>query len=43
MASRARAARFIDFADARNAYDARADVDLQAKIEVRLSRTPRGI
>ena len=29
---------FIDFDDARNAYDARADVDLQAKIEVRLTR-----
>ena len=29
---------FIDFADARNAYDARADVDLQAKIEVRLTK-----
>ena len=29
---------FIDFADARNAYDARADVDLQAKIHVRLSK-----
>ena len=28
---------FIDFNDARNAYDARADVDLQAKIEVRLT------
>ncbi len=28
---------FIDFDDARNAYDARADVDLQAKIEVRLT------
>ena len=28
---------FIDFADARNAYDARSDVDLQAKIEVRLT------
>ena len=28
---------FMDFADARNAYDARADVDLQARIEVRLS------
>ena len=28
---------FMDFADARNAYDARADVDLQAKIEVRLT------
>ena len=32
---------FIDFADARNAYDARADVDLQAKIEVRLSKDTR--
>ena len=29
---------FIDFNDALNAYDARADLDLQAKIEVRLSR-----
>ena len=29
---------FIDFADARNAYDARSDVDLQAKIEVRLTK-----
>ena len=29
---------FMDFADARNAYDARADVDLQARIEVRLLR-----
>ncbi len=29
---------FIDFDDARNAYDARADVDLQAKIQVRLTR-----
>ena len=29
---------FMDFADARNAYDARADVDLQAKIEVRLTK-----
>ena len=29
---------FIDFADARNAYDARADVDLQAKIQVRLTK-----
>ena len=28
---------FIDFADARNAYDARAEVDLQAKIFVRLT------
>ena len=28
---------FIDFNDARNTYDARADVDLQAKIEVRLT------
>ncbi|WP_165046037.1 MULTISPECIES: DNA-directed RNA polymerase subunit beta' [unclassified Adlercreutzia] len=28
---------FIDFADALNAYDARADVDLQAKIWVRLT------
>ena len=34
---------FIDFADALNAYDARADLDLQAKIFVRLSRdTARG-
>ncbi len=32
---------FIDFDDARNAYDARADVDLQAKICVRLRTTPR--
>ena len=29
---------FIDFADARNAYDARAEVDLQAKIWVRLPK-----
>lgn len=29
---------FIDFADARAAYDARADVDLQSKIFVRLTR-----
>ncbi len=29
---------FMDFDDARNAYDARAEVDLQAKIEVRLTR-----
>ena len=29
---------FIDFNDALNAYDARADVDLQAKIYVRLTR-----
>ncbi|MDR4015925.1 MAG: DNA-directed RNA polymerase subunit beta' [Eggerthellaceae bacterium] len=29
---------FIDFADARNAYDARAEVDLQAKIWVRLTK-----
>ncbi|ACV23004.1 DNA-directed RNA polymerase subunit beta' [Slackia heliotrinireducens] len=29
---------FIDFDDALNAYDAHADVDLQAKINVRLSR-----
>ncbi len=29
---------FMDFTEARNAYDARADVDLQAKIEVRLTR-----
>ena len=29
---------FIDFADALNAYDARAEVDLQARIWVRLSR-----
>ena len=29
---------FIDFADAYNTYDARADLDLQAKIDVRLSR-----
>ncbi len=29
---------FIDFNDALNAYDARADVDLQAKIKVRLPR-----
>ena len=29
---------FIDFADALNAYDARAEVDLQAKIWVRLTR-----
>ena len=29
---------FIDFDDAVNAYDARADIDLQAKIEVRLNR-----
>ncbi len=29
---------FIDFNDALNAYDARADVDLQAKIFVRLTR-----
>lgn len=29
---------FIDFADAFNTYDARADLDLQAKIDVRLSR-----
>ena len=29
---------FIDFRDAINAYDARADLDLQAKINVRLSR-----
>ncbi len=28
---------FIDFDDAMNAYDARADLDLQAKIQVRLS------
>ena len=27
---------FMDFKDAQNAYDARADVDLQAKIFVRL-------
>ena len=27
---------FIDFDDALNAYDARADLDLQAKIQVRL-------
>ncbi len=32
---------FIDFADALNAYDARADLDLQAKIFVRLSRDTR--
>ncbi len=32
---------FIDFADALNAYDARADVDLQAKIQVRLTRDTR--
>ena len=30
--------KFIDFADAFNTYDARADLDLQAKIDVRLSR-----
>ncbi len=29
---------FMDFADARNAYDARADVDLQARIQVRLTK-----
>ncbi|MBQ6390091.1 MAG: DNA-directed RNA polymerase subunit beta' [Eggerthellaceae bacterium] len=29
---------FMDFADARNAYDARIGVDLQAKIEVRLTK-----
>ena len=29
---------FIDFADALNAYEARADLDLQARIKVRLSR-----
>ena len=29
---------FIDFADARNAYDARAEVDLQARIQVRLTK-----
>ncbi len=29
---------FIDFKDALNAYDARADLDLQAKIQVRLKR-----
>ena len=29
---------FMDFADARNAYDARSDVDLQARIEVRLTK-----
>ncbi len=28
---------FMDFEDARNAYDARSDVDLQARIEVRLT------
>ncbi|WP_305299659.1 DNA-directed RNA polymerase subunit beta', partial [Parvibacter caecicola] len=32
---------FIDFADALNAYDARADLDLQAKIFVRLSEDTR--
>ncbi|MBP5313911.1 MAG: DNA-directed RNA polymerase subunit beta', partial [Eggerthellaceae bacterium] len=32
---------FIDFKDALNAYDARADLDLQAKIFVRLSRDTR--
>ena len=29
---------FMDFADARNAYDARSEVDLQARIEVRLTK-----
>ncbi|MCI8366362.1 MAG: DNA-directed RNA polymerase subunit beta' [Eggerthellaceae bacterium] len=32
---------FIDFADAMNAYDARADLDLQAKIFVRLPQDTR--
>ena len=32
---------FIDFKDALNAYDARADLDLQAKIQVRLKRDSR--
>ena len=32
---------FIDFKDAMNAYDARADVDLQARVQVRLTRDTR--
>ena len=32
---------FMDFKDAQNAYDARADVDLQAKIQVRLKYDTR--
>ncbi|MDY3129683.1 MAG: DNA-directed RNA polymerase subunit beta' [Berryella intestinalis] len=32
---------FIDFADARVAYDARADVDLQAKVFIRLAEDTR--
>ena len=32
---------FVDFQDAMNAYDARADLDLQARITVRLSRDTR--
>ena len=32
---------FIDFKDAMNAYDAHADVDLQARVQVRLTRDTR--